>query len=227
MKKQIIASVFGLAAMVGVAKADFIPVGVQNDVLLSTVTGAWGWTQIYRDDYSAGGCCDGTGIPLSTMFAGHGDYVMLGGIRDGSDTIDVLAAIAWDDFIIHTAHNTTHLSNGAQWYSNGFSLGFAGAGDTINQTQADTNGLNERDRLSWHTSAGNGFDQNAPATGVFWGWRAGNNTSLNNSTEWDRIIFTMNANPVPGPAVGAGLPGLAMAVGGFLAWRRRKAALAA
>jgi hypothetical protein len=30
------------------------------------------------------------------------------------------------------------------------------------------------------------------------------------------------ASPVPGPMVGAGIPGLVMAFGGFLAWRRRK-----
>lgn len=32
----------------------------------------------------------------------------------------------------------------------------------------------------------------------------------------------LTAAPVPGPIVGAGLPGLAMALGGFVAWRRRR-----
>lgn len=37
------------------------------------------------------------------------------------------------------------------------------------------------------------------------------------------IIETTDVSAVPGPVVGAGLPSLVMALGGFLAWRRRKA----
>lgn len=40
---------------------------------------------------------------------------------------------------------------------------------------------------------------------------------------YDNFTFNQSSVTVPGPIVGAGIPGLVMAFGGFLAWRRRKA----
>ena len=211
-----------LCAMVaGECRAGYLPFGVQNDVALSTVTGG-GWTQIYRGNYNEN-------VLPSTMFGGAQQYLLIGAIRDDLTTIDVLAAALTTDVLLPTGFNAPHTANGAEWYYNlNLSIGFAGLGDTINQQSADTNGLAERDRLSWHASGGmiNG------------GWRSGSNNAfnngidMNNSTLWDRIVFTANASDlfddgsqVPEPASMA-----LLAMGAFGFWgvgRRRKAVDAA
>jgi len=44
------------------------------------------------------------------------------------------------------------------------------------------------------------------------------------SVSYGGLFATVQAAPAPGPVVGAGLPGLLMALGGLIAWRRRRAA---
>jgi hypothetical protein len=48
----------------------------------------------------------------------------------------------------------------------------------------------------------------------------------NNGDNTGSIAATIAASAVPGPIVGAGLPGVVMALGGLIAWRRRRMAAA-
>jgi hypothetical protein len=53
-------------------------------------------------------------------------------------------------------------------------------------------------------------------------------SSSTGTAGFDNFQFgELTAAPVPGPMVGAGLPGLVMALGGFVAWRRRRNQVAA
>lgn len=207
------------------AQADsYTPTGVQNDVDYNSVLNG-GWNVVYQGAY-------GGSFSISDVFGSiaAGSKVMLAAKHVASSVFDVLAWAGLEEVTQYTAQNQTHQANGAEWYSNGGSMGFAGLGDTIQQNSADVNGSSfngtpaERDRLSWHTSGG----YNNTPTAVNGGWRSGNNIWLNSSQEWQRyvLVFQDNIAPVPEPETYAMfLAGLGLIT--VAARRRRKVQLAA
>lgn len=230
MKKSLLAGFAAMAlslATFGSASASaYLPYGPQNDVPISTVTGG-GWTVVYSGDYGATASYD----QLFGNIA-PGSYVMFAGSREGSTNFDVLAWAPFSDVTATTGTDQTHAANGAEWYYNNSSMGFAGAGDQITQLSADVwdyvllypdwsnmdqyiPGL-ERDRLSWHRDYWN-------ADFMQGGWRSGNNVWLNDSTDWDRYVLAYNPDPIPEPStwvmLASGLAGLAF-------YRRKRAAAA-
>jgi len=214
----------GVIAVVGLLSATgtyaaLTPVGVQNDVLYSDVVGSWGWNVVSVSNY-------GDSTAISALFNGlsASDKVMIGAMHAGSNTIDVLAAATLADITQYTGLNVTHVANGVEWYFNGYSMGFAGLGDVINQTSADTNGLNERDRLSWHTTmTANTFNQNSSLSPlyVYNGWRSGSNYNIYQGTDWQRVVFTTAVPEADTYAMM--LAGLGLV--GFMARRRAQAAV--
>lgn len=199
-----------------VQAATYTQTGVKNDVSYSEVING-GWQLVSQSNYASS-------LSINDLFAGlsRDSKVMIGAMKHGSGVLDVLAGATLSDIITYTAQNQTHAANGVEWYFNGLSMGFAELGKSIDQNSADVAGISERDRLSWHTSlAPNTWDQHADLSPlfVFKGWRSGDNTGLNASADWDRVVFT---SAVPEPATYAMLlAGLGLA--GTLARRRRKA----
>lgn len=197
--------------------AAFVPFGVQQNVSYTTVTDTWGWSLIYQGTYNQT-------VAISTVFTGvrSGDYIMYAAREVGSGTIALLAAAPEADVRRVTARNQTTSSNGVEWYYNGGSIGFAGAGQTILQNSADVNSTGNfggstdpfgATRLSWHSSGGYG---NQP-TFLNGGWRAGITAFLNESTSWERLVFVA---PIPEPSSAAALLGASAL--GFAALRRRR-----
>jgi hypothetical protein len=187
------------------AHGSFVPYGVQENVPVSTVTGSWGWQVAYSDVYGSGD------VSISTLFASvpAGSYVMYAARPVGAANYTLLAAALESDARSYTARNTTTTANGAEWYYNGGSMGFAGLGDIITQNSADIQdssldyytGQNGNLRLSWHTSAytGSGYNQdyNLSPVELEPGWRAGYADWLNSSVDWERAVLFA---PVPEPS---------------------------
>lgn len=163
------------------AAAKYSPFGAQNDVAVATVLSG-GWDILYQGQF-------GDVVPsVSGLFKRACGQIMLASKKLNSNSFDVLATIDAGLFqSLNTSRNETILANGAQWYKNEFSLGFAGADDSISQTSADTMALSERDRLSWHTL----FLEAEKTLQMNGGWRSGNNYELNRSEDWERLILTL------------------------------------
>lgn len=200
----------GLTSFAPARAQNFIPVGVQENVPVATVTGAWGWYINYQGLY------DARNVPIADLFAGvqPTDFVMYAARPTGAANFTLLAAGLAADVRTVTAINATTTSNGLVWYYNDQSIGFAGLGDTINQDSADvTSSMNDNLRLSWHTTG----DPTGP-TAMNDGWRAGINTDLNGATDWERFVL-VGFPPGPPPeelsAVETGLP-MANALGQML-----------
>lgn len=207
-----------------VSALPYTAVGVQNDIDYNTVVNG-GWSVVYRGDY-------GASFSVASLFSSiaAGSNVMLAGIHDGSTSFDVLAYATKEEVVQLTGANQTHVANGANWYFNGLSMGFAGLGDSISQNSADILGSGqfgqnpnsiERDRLSWHTSG-----SDLSNIQVYGGWRSGSNVWLNSSTDWDRVILVQTAvaeSSVPEPGTPAMLlTGLGLL--GLVARRRKRKA---
>lgn len=183
------------------SNAAFIPVGPQTSVSTATVAG-WGWSVCYTAGY------DKSGDSVAHILKGcPGSHLMLAAKLTNGNTYDVLAAADFADVTFDTGNsNTPHIANGTEWYfSDNWSWGFAGLGDTLNRISCDTYdawtlGVPEGDRLCWHTNAGvmNG------------GWRSGVNTSIWGS-DWSKVILTDALVPEPMTIAlfGAGLAGVA------------------
>lgn len=200
-------------AATAAAQAAVVPVGVQNDVLLSTVAG-WGFTECSVVSYAVGqsGADANLARPAAMLSGCSGDYLMMAARRVGGTAYEVLAAANFADVIFETGTgNTTHAANGVEWYFNdNWSWGFAGAGDLVQRSSCDVGGFNERDRLCWHT-----HDWYSS------GYRAGN-VYLNGGTGWEKVLLVANRDDgrLPEPA-SLGLAAAALLGAGVA--RRRKA----
>ena len=190
--------------------ATYLPVGPQLNVALTSVTGG-GWTQCYSASMATI-----FGSSAATALAGcSGDRLLVAGRETGSGTLLVLAQALKVDALFNTGaadNGITNIANGTGWYNaDDWSFGFAPAGEAVSKNECDTDvGVG---RLCIHTLTFSG------------GYRINDLLGLNNSTDYEKLVFTNAGAVVPEPA------SWAMLIAGFglvgAAARRRRAVTAA
>jgi hypothetical protein len=172
---------FAFLSLEASADPNYAPFGPQTNVPVETVTDG-GWTECYRDTYDIDMDAD------AVLASCPGDLLILSCLPTGSDTLTLLAAGARSDVTFDTGSNFTqlHIANGSGWYFNdtgdgdlGESWGFVRAGDSVDKDNCDTDDSGANDeRLCWHLGDG--------------GFRCGVTEDLNQSSSFERIVYSAN-----------------------------------
>jgi hypothetical protein len=148
--------------------------GVQNDVPIAQLSG---WSICYQDLYSKS--ADDLAADIQSQCTGG--QILVACRQKDSNTLHVAAHAPREDVFFDTGtSNTTHSANGVGWYFNDdYSMGFAGDGDPVDRDECDVAGSpNNTYRLCFHTMHGSSG-----------GYRCGEVEDLNDSDEWERLIF--------------------------------------
>ncbi|WP_236697445.1 PEPxxWA-CTERM sorting domain-containing protein [Sphingomonas sp. Leaf357] len=199
--KTLLATTFAATITLAAAPAmaaDYLPVGPQTNVALSTVTGG-GWSLCYSASMgSAIGNSAAAAISNCT-----GDRLMLAGRVTGSDTLLALAQAPRADVLFDTGaanNGVFHLANGTNWFNaDNWSWGFVGAGQSLTKYQCGIGPANGSMCIHTVNGAG-GYSINGMYT----------------STGYDKLVFQFVSGAVPEPAtwgmmiLGFGVVGAAM-----------------
>ncbi|HEU0152078.1 MAG TPA: autotransporter domain-containing protein [Arenimonas sp.] len=193
-----------LAGAASAQVATYAPVGPQNNVPLTTITGG-GWTECHRETFA-------TNTPIATISAACNKAQMMMACTNDDNTIQLLAQAPKADVMFDTGTgNVAREANGSAWYFNGsWSWGFAPGGATLNRSSCDggddpTFSVNpDPMRMCIHTGANSTSN----------GWRCGSTTGNNGSGIYAfRRIFFHADGAVAGATV-PGAPTAASAVAG-------------
>jgi hypothetical protein len=193
-------AMFIAAAPLAAADPGYYPTGPQTNVSVSTLQSG-GWTRCYFETMAV------VLSPLETLKSQcQGDYVLYaGGTAADSNNYLLVAAgarqVVFNETSLAQSVSTTlgaeYQSNGSYWYAqDDLAVGFS-VNAVVLLNKADVQNTNDTSRYSLH-----GGDAGAGYGG---GWRIGDITMLNVSTDYIKAIWVSNgASPVSMPLVQTG-----------------------